>query len=187
MSLSIARYGGLSTASKVETVKNKETEASAKSVQKTAEGGLEETITALAKKDVENRVYMDEEYFEIEREEVAKVSPDRKTAIAQATKYLSGKKGCTVADDIEYYLSLLFHLPQKETKTEAVGTAEIRDEKGELIATYSSTDGLWYDEPTVAENTRDSEIISMYHDAYCNARDAMKTNAATGTLLDRKA
>ena len=158
-----------------------------------------EKIETLAQKDAQKGIYMDNEYVQLQLDQMKKyVSPDRSGPMGQATQVLQELKK---EDDplLELLNNLLRRLSgnvqhskghtlvslsgmsgncsAKITSNSGGQTAEIYSSDGEMIAGYNSLGGGWHIVQTKAETKFLGEAASVYAQAFKEARAEMKAAA----------
>lgn len=152
---------------------------------------LEKKITAMAKKDAANGIYMDKEFSAFRKAYVAEVSPDRGAAIAQVMSKLNNEKqSFELSCDPDPWITMLLGLDYKAEGVYSESghpSAEIYNEGNELIASYNWQSG-WTSVSTKAETARHEEVKMIYYQAYHEARQQLNGNSyAAGSLINIEA
>ena len=157
----------------------------ANTVSKKVSNGLtEEYVDALkaqAKKDAEAGVYgRDGKASELRAEQMKKyISPNRESAIAQASKLLAGISIGSIGSGTVRLSGLPYTV--KVSKGWNGISAEIYDEYGEKFASYDSKSGIWKTVTTRAESQFQTASSSIYDEAYRTASAGKNGNADRNT------
>ncbi len=104
-------------------------------------------ITALAKEDAAQNVYMGNQFLALRKSEVAKVAPDRAALMGKVNHSMANMKQIEEAD--RRWLCLLFGEPY-EAEFQSGGGVHVYDENGDEILTYTAGVG-WHEKESRAE------------------------------------
>ncbi len=129
---------------------------------------LRETITAYAREDAAQNVYMGNKFLALRKSEVAKVAPDRSALMGKIDM-----KEIREAD--ERWLRLLFGEPyEAKFQSEGTGSAiHVYDGNGDEILTYTAGVG-WHEKESKAETQVHGALKAAYYSAYHAARQEIK-------------
>ena len=150
---------------------------------------LKEAIVKIAREDAEKGQFhnMTKEWFDLKKEYMSSVSPDRESVITNSTKQINSiKQKLAKTNSLEQAKTLLQLLMDKEksnNKTNSYGKLNMEGDKlnyaefygnnGEIIATYDSNSG-WSCISTKEENARKHEFFSIYNEAWDSANAEIK-------------
>ena len=131
---------------------------------------LREKITALAKEDAAQNVYMGNQFLALRKSEVAKVAPDRAALIGRMNRAMSGDMGNMkqIEEADRRWLCILFGEPY-EAEFQSGGGVHVYDENGDEILTYTAGVG-WHEKESKAETEVHGALKAAYYDAYHAAR-----------------
>ncbi len=143
---------------------------------------LREKVTALAKEDAAQNVYMGNKFLALRKSEVAKVAPDRvalmgKLSQAMSSGNMADMKKIREAD--ERWLCILFGEPyEAEFQSEWTGSAvHVYDGNGDEILTYTAGVG-WHEKESKAETEVHGALKAAYYDAFRAARKEINSGIA---------
>ncbi|MCM1083600.1 MAG: hypothetical protein NC393_09480 [Clostridium sp.] len=143
---------------------------------------LREKITAYAKEDAAQNVYMGNQFLALRKNEVKKVAPDRAALIRKINQAMSSgdmanMKKIREAD--ERWLHILFGEPyEAEFQSEGTGSAiHVYDGNGDEILTYTAGVG-WHEKESKAETEVHGALKSAYFDAFQTARKEINSSIA---------
>lgn len=154
---------------------------------KASKGLTKEYIAALkaqAKEDAQSGTYgKDGKASELRADQMKKyVSPDRDSAIAQASKLLPNRSSRSAGTTTMRLSGLPYTV--KVTQKLSGTTADIYDENGEIFASYDSKSGKWKSVTTKAESQFQTTSSSIYDEAYRAAatgkNSSMNKNTSSG-------
>lgn len=130
---------------------------------------LREKVTALAKEDAAQNVYMGNKFLALRKSEVAKVAPDRAALMGKVDM-----KKIREAD--ERWLCILFGEPyEAEFQSEGTGSAiHVYDGNGDEILTYTAGVG-WHEKESKAETEVHGALKAAYYDAFRAARQEINS------------
>lgn len=140
-----------------------------------------DALKAQAKEDAEAGVYgKDSKASELRAEQMKKyISPNRESAIAQASKLLAGSSFGIIGSSTVRLSGLPYTV--KVSKGWNGTSAEIYDENGEKFASYDSKSGAWKTVATKAESQFQTASSSIYDEAYRTASAGKSANADRNT------
>ncbi len=133
---------------------------------------LREKVTALAKEDAAQNVYMGNKFLALRKSEVAKVAPDRAALTGKVNQEMADQKEIREAD--ERWLRILFGEPY-EAKFQS-GGVHVYDGNGDEILTYTAGVG-WHEKESKAETQVHGALKAAYYDAYHAARQEINSGA----------
>ena len=134
---------------------------------------LREKITALAREDAAQGVYMGNQFLALRKSEVAKVAPDRAALMGKVSQRMTDMKEIEEAD--RRWLCLLFGEPY-EARFQSGGAAHVYDENGDEVLTYTAGVG-WHEKESKAETQVHGALKAAYYDAYYAARQEINAGA----------
>ena len=137
---------------------------------------LREKITALAREDAAQGVYMGNQFLALRKSEVAKVAPDRAALMGKVSQEMADMKTIREAD--RRWLCLLFgELYEAEFQSEGTGSAvHVYDGNGDEILTYTAGVG-WHEKESKAETQVHGAMKAAYFDAFRAARQEINAGA----------
>ncbi len=140
-----------------------------------------EKVTALAKEDAAQNVYMGNKFLALRKSEVSKVAPDRAALMGKVDM-----KKIREAD--ERWLCLLFGEPyEAEFQSEGTGSAvHVYDGNGDEILTYTAGVG-WHEKESKAETEVHGALKAAYYDAFCAARKEINSGMEVQGGFDARA
>ncbi|MCM1541463.1 MAG: hypothetical protein NC121_09385 [Blautia sp.] len=142
---------------------------------------LREKVTALAKEDAAQNVYMGNQFLALRKSEAAKAAPDRAALIGRMNRAMSGDmadmKKIREAD--ERWLCILFGEPYEAGfQSEGTGSAvHVYDGNGDEILTYTAGVG-WHEKESKAETEVHGALKAAYYDAFRAARQEINSGIA---------
>ena len=141
---------------------------------------LREKVTALAKEDAAQNVYMGNKFLSLRKSEVAKVAPDRAALIGRMNRAMSGDMGNMkqIEEADRRWLCILFGEPY-EAEFQSGGAAHVYDGNGDEILTYTAGVG-WHEKESKAETQVHGALKAAYYDAYHAARQEINGMEAQG-------
>ena len=137
---------------------------------------LREKITALAKEDAAQNVYMGNKFLALRKSEVAKVAPDRSALMGKLNQEMADMKEIREAD--ERWLRILFGEPyEAKFQSEGTGSAvHVYDGNGDEVLTYTAGVG-WHEKESKAETQVHGALKAAYYDAFRAARQEINAGA----------
>lgn len=134
---------------------------------------LREKITALAKEDAAQNVYMGNKFLALRKSEVSKVAPDRMALMGKVNQSTANMKEIKEAD--ERWLRILFGEPyEAKFQSDGNGSAvHVYDENGDEILTYTAGVG-WHEKESRTETEVHGALKGAYYDAFCEARKEIR-------------
>ena len=136
---------------------------------------LREKITALAREDAAQGVYMGNQFLALRKSEVAKVAPDRAALMGKVSQEMADMKTIREAD--ERRLRLLFGEPY-EAKFQS-GGVHVYDGNGDEVLTYTAGVG-WHEKESRAETEVHGALKAAYYGAYHAARQEINGTEGQG-------
>ena len=143
---------------------------------------LREKVTALAKEDAAQNVYMGNKFLALRKSEVAKVAPDRAALMGKLGQYTADMKEIREAD--ERWLHILFGEPY-EARFQS-GGVHVYDGNGDEILTYTAGVG-WHEKESKAETEVHGALKATYYDAYRAARQEINSGVEVQGGFDARA
>ncbi len=143
---------------------------------------LREKVTALAKEDAAQNVYMGNKFLTLRKSEVAKVAPDRAALMGKLSQYTADMKEIREAD--ERWLRILFGEPY-EARFQ-FGGVHVYDGNGDEILTYTAGVG-WHEKESKAETQVHGALKAAYYDAYHAARQEINSGVEVQGGFDARA
>ena len=141
---------------------------------------LREKITALAKEDAAQGVYMGNRFLALRKSEVAKVAPDRAALMGKVSQRMADMGNMKQIEEADRrWLCLLFGEPY-EAKFQPGGAAHVYDENGDEVLTYTAGVG-WHEKESRAETEVHGALKAAYYDAYHEARQEINAGVS-GTV-----
>ena len=135
---------------------------------------LREKITALAREDAAQGVYMGNQFLALRKSEVAKVAPDRAALMGKVSQRMADMKEVREAD--ERWLCLLFGEPY-EARFQSGGAAHVYDGNGDEVLTYTASVG-WHEKESRAETEVHGALKAAYYGAYHAARQEINAGVS---------
>ena len=137
---------------------------------------LREKITALAREDAAQGVYMGNQFLALRKSEVAKVAPDRAALMGKVSQEMADMKTIREAD--RRWLCLLFGEPyEAKFQSEGTGSAvHVYDGNGDEVLTYTAGVG-WHEKESKAETQVHGALKAAYYDAFRAARQEINAGA----------
>ncbi len=143
---------------------------------------LREKVTALAKEDAAQNVYMGNKFLALRKSEVAKVAPDRAVLMGKLSQYTADMKEIREAD--ERWLRILFGEPY-EARFQS-GGVHVYDGNGDEILTYTAGVG-WHEKESKAETQVHGALKAAYYDAFHAARQEINSGMEVQGGFDARA
>jgi len=151
---------------------------------------LGEKITALAKEDAAQNVYMGNKFLALRKSEVAKVAPDRAALIGRMNRVMSGDMGNMkqIEEADRRWLCILFGEPyEAEFQSEGTGSAvHVYDGNGDEILTHNAGVG-WHEKESKAETEVYGALKAAYYDAFRAARQEINSGMEVQGGFDARA
>ncbi len=144
---------------------------------------LREKITALAKEDAAQNVYMGNQFLALRKSEVGKVAPDRAALIGRMNRATADMKEIREAD--RRWLCILFGEPY-EAEFQSGGGVHVYDENGDEILTYTAGVG-WHEKESKAETEVHGALKAAYYGAYHAARQEINSGMEAHGGFDARA
>lgn len=140
---------------------------------------LQEKITAYAKEDAAQNVYMGDKFLALRKSEVAKVAPDRAALMAKVNHVMAEADMKTIREADERWLSMMFGEPyQAKFQSKGKGSAvHVYDKNGDEILTYTAGVG-WHEKESKAETEVHSALKAAYYGAFHAARKEINSGTA---------
>ena len=105
---------------------------------------LREKVTALAREDAAQNVYMGKQFLALWESEVAKVAPDRSALMGKVSQRMADMGNMKQIEEADRrWLCLLFG-ESYEAKFQSGGAAHVYDENGDEVLTYTAGVG-WHE------------------------------------------
>jgi len=147
---------------------------------------LREKITALAKEDAAQNIYMGNKFLALRKSEVAKVAPDRAALMGKVSQGMADMGKIREAD--ERWLCILFGEPyEAEFQSEGMGSAvHVYDGNGDEILTYTAGVG-WHEKESKAETEVYGALKAVYYDAFRAARQEINSGMEVQDGFDARA
>lgn len=144
---------------------------------------LREKVTALAKEDAAQNVYMGNKFLALRKSEVAKVAPDRAALMGKVSQDMADMKKIREAE--EQWLHILFG-ELYEAKSQSGSGVHVYDGNGDEILTYTAGVG-WHEKESKAETEVHGALKATYYDAYHAARQEINSGMEIQGGFDARA
>ena len=138
---------------------------------------LREKITALAREDAAQGVYMGNLFLALRKSEVAKVAPDRAALMGKVSQRMADMGNMKQIEEADRrWLCLLFGEPY-EARFQSGGAAHVYDENGDEVLTYTAGVG-WHEKESRAETEVHGALKAAYYGAYHAARQEINAGVS---------
>ncbi len=131
---------------------------------------LREKITALAREDAAQGVYMGNLFLALRKSEVAKVAPDRAALMGKVSQRMADMGNMKQIEEADRrWLCLLFGEPYEARFQSGGAAAHVYDGNGDEVLTYTAGVG-WHEKESRAETEVHGALKAAYYGAYHAAR-----------------
>ncbi len=138
---------------------------------------LRKKITALAREDAAQGVYMGNQFLALRKSEVAKVAPDRAALMGKVSQRMADMGNMKQIEEADRrWLCLLFGEPY-EARFQSGGAAHVYDENGDEVLNYTAGVG-WHEKESRAETEVHGALKAAYYGAYHAARQEINAGVS---------
>lgn len=139
---------------------------------------LREKITALAREDAAQGVYMGNLFLALRKSEVAKVAPDRAALMGKVSQRMADMGNMKQIEEADRrWLCLLFGEPYEARFQSGGAAAHVYDGNGDEVLTYTAGVG-WHEKESRAETEVHGALKAAYYGAYHAARQEINAGVS---------